>query len=489
VEETEIIGAVKKLWQIAQSESFLNLIAVLAGLVAVGRAVREYYRMKSENRRLNEKGIELERLLTAAQAEARLTHATFEAKIQYQDRSIALFQEVGAEVVDLSPTRAGVDRGKLLEFVKNGARRTLDFEQRLHQAKQRGVWFLPSERFIPPKESKPKFIAMANLKGGVGKSTISANLALELGRRGKRVLLVDLDWQQSLTRLCLTKGQTTAQFAGDSGPVSDELLRYCGISTDGLRTFRPIRVDRDDAEIYLLPAPYRLSLAEDLSLLSWFADTSKEDARFLVADRLQRWTANFQPNPQSDAVAPLDYVIMDCPPRLTVSLTSALSCADVVLIPSLADDTSLNGVGLFFSQPLRELRDVIWPSPEDELFATCPVFGLCANRIARTNLIPETVTKFRDFAEGLALSHRDLPIFASTTAISQAKSFGEAAQSTQNNRRVFALDSAREATREQLRALANDVEGWCTQAVAVPNPRSRRTSLSGRNPIPVDANL
>jgi hypothetical protein len=168
-----------------------------------------------------------------------------------------------------------------------------------------------------------------------------------------------------------------------------------------------------------------------------------------------------------------------------VSFTSALSCADVVLIPSLADDISLNGVGLFFSEPIRELRSVIWPSPEDELFANSPVFGLVGNRVAGRHLVPEAVEKFRDFASTLDGQNRDLQIVASTTAISQAVSFGKAAESTQSNKRVFALDEARQATKEQIKSLANDVEGWAHQTIpptSLQPPFPRR-----RSPSPVDA--
>jgi hypothetical protein len=312
MEEPElIVGWLRQLWRLLQSESVLNLIAVLAGIFGVGRALLEYYRMKHENRRLREERGELKDQLKTVEDQLTASNGRHDTEVSYLRQTITLFQEVGAEVAhaDVAPLSPG--QSKLLESVKRGAKRMIDFDRQLDEAKRQGIWFLPSERLIPPRPSKPKFIALANLKGGVGKSTLSANLALELAQRGKRVLLVDLDWQQSLTRLCPTKGQTSAQFAGESGPVSDELLRYCGVSTDGLRDFRPIRVDRSDAEIYLLPAPYRLSLAEDLSLLSWFADNEKDDARFLVADRLLKWTTNFRPDPRSDETVALDYVIMD----------------------------------------------------------------------------------------------------------------------------------------------------------------------------------
>jgi len=91
-----------------------------------------------------------------------------------------------------------------------------------------------------------------------------------------------------------------------------------GVSTEGLRDLRPIRVDRNDGEIYLHRPRLTGSHLRKTSVCSrWFADTSKEeDARFVVADRLLKWAQSFRPNPHSDDTVALDYVIMDCPPRL-----------------------------------------------------------------------------------------------------------------------------------------------------------------------------
>src|SRR5438067_10514914 len=83
------------------------------------------------------------------------------------------------------------------------------------------------ENAMPPSCSNARVIAVANLKGGVGKTTTVLNLAGFAGRMGKRVLAVDIDPQGSLTRVALPDDAPTASLT--------EAFAHRAHSLDGVR--------------------------------------------------------------------------------------------------------------------------------------------------------------------------------------------------------------------------------------------------------------
>ena len=80
----------------------------------------------------------------------------------------------------------------------------------------------PPPPFLTLTGRKVRFLAIMNLKGGVGKTTLTANVGVALARKGCRVLLVDLDFQGSLTRLCLTPADI--KHTADNGLLCNRLL-------------------------------------------------------------------------------------------------------------------------------------------------------------------------------------------------------------------------------------------------------------------------
>lgn len=175
-----------------------------------------------------------------------------------------------------------------------------------------------------------KIIALTNQKGGVGKTTTTANLGIGLAREGKRVLLVDGDPQGSLTISLGIKNpdelmETLA--TAMSAEINDlELPADCGIihHCEG---------------VDLMPANIELSGIE----LSLFNAMSREMVMSTVLNRLRK---NY------------DYILIDCMPSLGLMTINALAAADSVIIPSQANFLSTKGMNLLLRSISRVRRQI-----------------------------------------------------------------------------------------------------------------------------------
>jgi cellulose biosynthesis protein BcsQ len=244
-------------------------------------------------------------------------------------------------------------------------RRILDsegrmWEQPVRQASGRNgqvPWFRPLE----PR--KPPIICLMNLKGGVGKTTIAANMGATMASLARDVMLVDLDFQGSLTALCLN-GRTIqtlrderrfVQIAFGDEPIDATLLRRALVQVG-------------DTSAWLLGADEDLYNCEEKLQNRWIIGASPDDVRF----RLRALLHSDEIQGRHDAI------LLDCPPRLTTASINALAASDFVLIPTLLDPPSVARVPSLLAW-LRRLKD---SSP---LCSNLNVLGVVANQVQHKN--------------------------------------------------------------------------------------------------------
>jgi chromosome partitioning protein len=187
--------------------------------------------------------------------------------------------------------------------------------------------FWKSKEFSVSDPSRPvgaRIIAVANQKGGVGKTTTAINLAAALAERGCRVLLVDLDPQGNAS-------------TGLGVEVENRTLSTYDLLLDDAPLAEVVR-DTAIEGLLICPATTDLSSA-DMELVS------NEKRSFLLHDALRQ--------PDIDRFA-LDYILIDCPPSLSQLTVNAMVAAHSVLVPLQAEFFALEGL----SQLMLTIREV-----------------------------------------------------------------------------------------------------------------------------------
>jgi cellulose biosynthesis protein BcsQ len=219
---------------------------------------------------------------------------------------------------------------------------------------------VPPPPFRPLAEGGCPIVAVANLKGGVGKTSLTANFAATLWRRGKRVLVIDLDNQASLTHLCLPPGKAQELRAG--GRLVHKVLS--AKSDHGMAAWSNVTMIGESGS-YLLAASEELADVEEHVKAEWLLNPAGPDRRYVLRAALH------DPRIQER----FDVILLDCPPRLGTACINALTACDSVLIPVLPDRTSADAVPRLLDW-LRRLRER----------GICPelsILGVVANRTYR----------------------------------------------------------------------------------------------------------
>jgi chromosome partitioning protein len=199
-------------------------------------------------------------------------------------------------------------------------------------------------------------VSVINYKGGVGKTTLSANLGAELAYRGRRILLIDLDPQASLTFSFYPPRVWEQQLAEEH-----TILQWLGSVLDPGAThplhpyvLTPAIVN----EAIARHSPGRLDLvASHLELV----DADLDFAAELGGSRFQRGSPRYLElhRALADALAAAEFaeydlVLIDCPPNFTMVTRTAIVASDHLIVPAKPDYLSTLGIG-YLRRKLSEL--------------------------------------------------------------------------------------------------------------------------------------
>ncbi len=224
-----------------------------------------------------------------------------------------------------------------------------------------------------------KIIAVANQKGGVGKTTTSVNLAAVLGEMGKKTLLVDMDAQ----------GNATTGLGIEKKKLEKSTYNVIIGEVDITEAI----ISEKFEKLSVCPAGMDLAGAE-IELISM------DDREFSLKNQLSKIRNDY------------DFIIIDCPPSLGLITLNCLTAADSVLIPLQCEYYALEGVSQLIAT-IKMIKKSLNPGIEIE--------GVLLTMLdSRTNLGLQVVDEVKKFFPGKVYK----TIIPRNVRLSEAPSFG-----------------------------------------------------------------
>jgi len=227
-----------------------------------------------------------------------------------------------------------------------------------------------------------KTIAVANQKGGVGKTTTAVNLSACLAAEGHTVLLLDLDPQANATSalgLGEIEGNSAYEPMIGSGSITEKVI--------------PTRLDN----LFLVPS--------DLDLAGAEIEVARLDDHLL---RLRQALEPLRKDP------PFEFLLMDCPPSLGILMTNALAAADETLVPIQCEYFALEGLSKIV-QVVAQIAEVV------ESDATGLSGIVMTMYDGRTNLSQQVVAEVREHFPEIVYD----TLIPRTVRLGEAPSFGK----------------------------------------------------------------
>lgn len=212
-----------------------------------------------------------------------------------------------------------------------------------------------------------KIIAIANQKGGVGKTTTAVNLGTALELAGNKVLLVDLDPQANMSSYLGYEND-------DNATMSDLIMTAANNFTMGaIKRAMPTMEEciryNDINKVHYIPADIGLAYADACMMQ---AATRESVLKYILSDK---------------AIQEYDYVIIDCLPSLGILLINALAASDGVIIPVQTQKFALDGLDM-----LSEIYDQVKATINPEI----DVIGVLATMADNTNISRSVIDRLSE---------------------------------------------------------------------------------------------